>query len=522
MARKKTNDSLFEKYRCKFKELIKGQKGEYYAFRGQADEKWKLESSAHTRMKKNAAQNYKDLFDYLKMDLINPTSLNGWGREGSRELYDLEILARLQHYGAATCLLDFTRSFPVALWFACHEKHNKNGRVFVINTNDVDNFRKIEMEDIKKNKLEESLNDQRVWYWDLESFTERVSRQNSVFIIDGSDLAKKRNNNPIKNKPYECFDIAHEDKRGLVKEIEDLFDLRPKSLFKDIFGFASVNKRDDPLLYEPFILGNEFYENENYDKAIEYYNKAIGLGQKHADVHNNRGLAYLVKRDYKLAIKDFNEANSLAPKNADVYYNRGLAYFKIGDYKSAIQNFNEATDLKLRPAKIYLNRGRAYLKIKNDSLAMQDFKEAIKLKPDFVEAYNNRAIILDRQGEHALVMQDLNMVIELDPNREELYYNRGLAYAKQEESDLAIADFNKAIELNPNTERAHKQRGIAYARKGNYNFAIRDFNKAIELNPNDAAAYYGRGLTYRAKGEPDKAEADSAEAKRLGYKPPSQ
>ena len=511
---------LFEKYSGKFEKLTKDQKGEYYAFRGQADKKWKLESSAHTRMKKKAAQNYKDLFDYLKMDLINPTSLNGWGREGSRELYDLEILARLQHYGAATCLLDFTRSFPVALWFACHEKHNKTGRVFVINTNDVDNFRKIEMEDIKKNKLEESLNDQRVWYWDLESFTERVSRQNSVFIIDGSDPTKKRNN-PIKNKPYECFDIAHEDKRGLVKEIEDLFDLRPESLFKDIFGFASIHKRNAPLLYDPFRLGNEFYENENYDKAIEYYNKAIGLGQKHADVHNNRGLAYLEKEDYKSAIKDFNEARELAPKNADIYYNRGVAYLEVGDNRPAIQDFNKAINLKLKPAKIYFRRGLAYMRIEENKLAKQDYDEAIRLKPDSAEAYTNRAVILGRQGKHDRVMQDLNMVIEINPKSAIPYNNRGNAYARNRKYDLAIEDYNNAIEINPNDAAAYNNRGYVYRKIKNYNFAIRDLNKAIELNPNYAVAYNNRGLAYEAKGEPEKAIADSAEAKRLGYKPPS-
>ena len=513
MARKKTNDSLFEKYRGKFKKLTKDQKGEYYAFRGQEDADWPLESAARTRMERENTQNYKDLFDYLKMDLINPTRLNGWGREGSRELYDLEILARLQHYGAATCLLDFTRSFPVALWFACHEEHNKKGRVYIINTNDVDNFRKIEMEDIKKNELEELLNYQRVWYWDLESFTERVSRQNSVLIIDG--------NNPIRKKPHEYFDIAHRDKKDLIKEIEGLFDLRPESLFKDIFGFASIHKRNAPLLYDPFRLGNEFYESENYDKAIEYYTKAIELGQKHADVYNNRGLAYLEKRDHGHAIKDFNEASSLAPKYADIYYNRGVAYLEMGDYRPAIKDFNEAIRLQLNSADVHNHRGRAYLRIGKHDRALEDFNKAIELKPDFAKAYNNRAVILGREGKYDRAMQNLNMVIAINPKDAIPYHNRGNAYVEKGKYDLAIADYNKAIELNPDYATAYSNRGLAYSGIKNYNFAIRDYNKAIELNPNYAIAYNNRGLAYRAKGEPDKAEADSAEAKRLGYKPPS-
>jgi hypothetical protein len=36
------------------------------------------------------------------------------------KLSDLELLLELQHYGAATGLVDFSRDFLIALWFAAH------------------------------------------------------------------------------------------------------------------------------------------------------------------------------------------------------------------------------------------------------------------------------------------------------------------------------------------------------------------------------------------------------------------
>ncbi len=38
---------------------------------------------------------------------------------------DLEVLADLQHYGAATCLVDFSRNMLTSLWFACRENSGK-------------------------------------------------------------------------------------------------------------------------------------------------------------------------------------------------------------------------------------------------------------------------------------------------------------------------------------------------------------------------------------------------------------
>jgi Flp pilus assembly protein TadD len=61
--------------------------------------------------------------------------------------------------------------------------------------------------------------------------------------------------------------------------------------------------------------------------------------------------------------------------------------------------------------------------------------------------------------------------------------------------------------------------GITYSTNGQLDWAITDFTESIRLNPKDAKAYYNRGVIYGKKGEPDKAEADYAKAKELGYEP---
>ena len=44
------------------------------------------------------------------------------------------------------------------------------------------------------------------------------------------------------------------------------------------------------------------------------------------------------------------------------------------------------------------------------------------------------------------------------------------------------------------------------------------YTEAIRLDPNYALAYYNRGVAYQNIGEKDKADADFAKAKELGYK----
>ena len=99
-----------------------------YAYRGQQDLCWPLHSAATRRLIERYG---KDLLEdpefpqlyinYHQETLIEPARTRGFGTDSGRRLSDLELLAKLQHFGAATGLLDFTWSPLVALWFACED-----------------------------------------------------------------------------------------------------------------------------------------------------------------------------------------------------------------------------------------------------------------------------------------------------------------------------------------------------------------------------------------------------------------
>ena len=51
---------------------------------------------------------------------------------------DLNSLGKIQHYGGSTRLLDFTKNFNVALYFACREYDNEDGYIYCYNTDSID------------------------------------------------------------------------------------------------------------------------------------------------------------------------------------------------------------------------------------------------------------------------------------------------------------------------------------------------------------------------------------------------
>ena len=120
-----------------------------YLFRGVSKDSYKIEASAYRRLitNKTAARLLK-----VNQELIEKAKSRGHDEKNGQRLFDLEILAELQHFGAATCLIDFSRNALAALWFACQQssKGKANGKVFVVRSDDPAQFKTVTTDLIEK------------------------------------------------------------------------------------------------------------------------------------------------------------------------------------------------------------------------------------------------------------------------------------------------------------------------------------------------------------------------------------
>jgi tetratricopeptide (TPR) repeat protein len=173
-----------------------------------------------------------------------------------------------------------------------------------------------------------------------------------------------------------------------------------------------------------------------------------------SSVYNNRGAAYVDKRDYDRAIQDYNEAIRLNPSLAASFYGRGIAYNRKGDFDHAIEDQDEAIRLNPKFAVAYDGRGRAYRNKGDLDHAIQNYDQAIRLNPNFAMAYNNRGETLLHLGDFASAIQDFNQAIRLNSNLTSPYMNRGDAYASQSKTKEAIEDFEHVIDVAPSSESA--------------------------------------------------------------------
>ena len=55
--------------------------------------------------------------------------------------------------------------------------------------------------------------------------------------------------------------------------------------------------------------GLEYFKARQYEKALEYFNKAINIKNDNADYYRNRAYCYYEMKQFELGDKDFNEAS---------------------------------------------------------------------------------------------------------------------------------------------------------------------------------------------------------------------
>ncbi|WP_017295451.1 serine protease [Geminocystis herdmanii] len=240
----------------------------------------------------------------------------------------------------------------------------------------------------------------------------------------------------------------------------------------------------------------DYYEQGEYEKAIDEYNQALKINPNFAESYFYRGSTYGTINKYDNAISDLNQALKINPTFAHAYLSRGIIYANQQQYTKAISDLNEALKINPNFAYAYYNRGTSYLYLKQYEKALSDLNEALKINPNYAEAYNNRGISYFYLKQYEKALSDLNEALKINPNYAEAYNNRGRNYARLQQYEKSINDYNQALKFNPNYAKAYLNRGIAYTNLQRGEKAISDFNQALKINPNYAEAYAGRATGY--------------------------
>ncbi|MCL1943806.1 MAG: tetratricopeptide repeat protein [Candidatus Azobacteroides sp.] len=227
-----------------------------------------------------------------------------------------------------------------------------------------------------------------------------------------------------------------------------------------------------------FKEGNNWFEKEDYSKALDCYEKWLD-----ADYILDEVIS-------KTILANSEKALQTNPNNAKAWLFKGIAYNGLRNYTEAIKCYDIAIDLKNDYERAYNYKGNVLYDLGKYEEAIQYYDKAMALNPDYARAHYNKGCCLDDLGRKEDAIQCYNKAIELNHD----YNNKGLALSDLGRKEDAIQCYDKAIALNHDFALAYNNKGNALSDLGKYEEAIQCYDKAIELNNNLTLAHNNRRI----------------------------
>lgn len=300
---------------------------------------------------------------------------------------------------------------------------------------------------------------------------------------------------------------------------------------------------------------NILYKDGQYERAIEYYNKAITLDSSLNYAYLNRAKTNMQLQKWEAAIIDLDKVLlrevsnkeallargqsrhrlqlfegaildydlllELEERNIAASYHKGKALTSVKRYDEALIFFEKVVELQNADLEnensdyfkdIYLHIGNCYRLLKQHDQALQHYNLALKIDTDNPEIYFNRASAKYGQGNWEAAAIDYSKTLQLNENHISALYYRAMSYQFSHNYKEAINDFNVVLKKDPELKLAYVSRGFTYASMEKYKEALKDYNWVLEKDPKDAATYIRRGYVYMESAEYENAISDFSNA----------
>ena len=299
-------------------------------------------------------------------------------------------------------------------------------------------------------------------------------RKRELDIEYNSVINEIRDN--ISNGDYDIDNLLDEAQSILPKRI-DAYEAKIESLYKsgkynecisygtdaiDSPKYDVITKDDKDSLGNMFyIVGNAYYENEDYSSAIANFQKAI----------------------------EYNATNPL------FYRDISISEAKNGNTEDAITYLNYAVDHGLEEDSIQMAKGEIEFSKSNYDLAIESFERAFELSTD--DSVKRRDMVLEINTYKKMGNESVDKAIEFMKNREgefgdsSPYLIESMAdmYARKGDYQNAATYLSKLKNMGDISLRTYSNIAIVYQNMGDMSNARTYLNEMIDTYPNEYESY---------------------------------
>ncbi len=274
-----------------------------------------------------------------------------------------------------------------------------------------------------------------------------------------------------------------------------------------------------PETYQKYLKGKDFYQQKNYQFAIDLAQQVIATDSGIVEAYLLLGKSFLMKgiekkKQGESPVEQFESAKHWSSQSIALDSSNAEAYSILGEYYIYQERWSLAEKMLVKAFKLNPNQPRLYLSLSrlhpsryqklgfiND---VQLYKRAIFINPCYEDGYLMLSdyYLFENQREKAI--QILEQFLIINPNSVPALMALGKIYIVRNEILKIIEIYNRVLELEPNNSDAYYNLGILYYNSKDYDNAEQFLKRAIAID-NHLNSHLYLAYLYEIKGEYDQA-----------------
>lgn len=305
-------------------------------------------------------------------------------------------------------------------------------------------------EDPKENKNEQGKTDQavRVLSDKLQKYkkippttekshtedTELQEQLRSLGYLSGTSKPKDLSNLPDPKSKIEVWKLYEQ---STFRSMEG-----KKSESVELLERAAKMDSENSILWDTLA---QFVIDEDPQKAVEYWQKALRLSPEDNKIHHRLALGFKRLGEIDKSIVEEQVALKIDPEMQEALIGLAETLISLNKPQEALSYLQKSLELDPRNAAAAYQTGNIYLRLGDLTQAASYFEKSIQYNPSLPQSYYSLAIIKGQSGDLAGAEELLKKSLELNPSFAEAYFNLGIIYERMGRKDESLQAYQNFI-----------------------------------------------------------------------------
>ncbi|QFF99523.1 tetratricopeptide repeat protein [Psychrobacillus glaciei] len=202
-------------------------------------------------------------------------------------------------------------------------------------------------------------------------------------------------------------------------------------------------------------LGIQAIQEENYEKAVELFTKAIEENPEEAIGYINFGNLLASMNENERAERFFQKAMTLDEHAATAYYSLANLYYDAERYEEAAKLYEKAISNGIEGPDSYFMLGKSFEKTGQTKLSLPYLQRAYELDSNDSQIKLTYAIALASFEMFKEAEPILKEILEAEAENADAHYNLGVLYAvSTPNTEAALYHLKQAFTIQPTYDQA--------------------------------------------------------------------